>query len=708
VRKSGCWVALPTLNLLLSLGAQAPQPLDPALRARFGFHGPLVHKLADGINLLLVGTTERVAVVQNPLRGRIELLRVEGTPPALRVTSEAVAREASGLQLADVDGDGSADLMFVDAAGRLGVKLRGQGRQPLPEIDVGKPGSDDCLRAGDLDGDGKADAAVVTQQGLVIVTAIDRGGRVSRADPIGERVRAFALSDLDGDGKQDVVVGTAAERMPLLAQLGRGDSSFGAWQMPDVPALTSLFAGAGADGKPTLAVLESKPARLVEYAAASAATARPRVELTTLPATTRNSLAFAYGDLDGDGDSDLVLADAERARLTWLLEQGGQFDVRHSQALAGIQSLALADLDADQKPDLVLAAPDEDALAWKRGGEPLDRFPERIAVDGKPIAVAADPRGGLVVLTRNQKREAALQRLQHGKDGAWTSSTFPLGRLANDPQRLLLAELDAVPGPEIAFVVPNEGLRILRATPQGGYVASDESKSEAAAFTRRMEDGALDLDTHDGQSVLVVARERFRREFRLDAQGQPQILHQISGPEGSSTIALAGRLADGTSLYYERAANKLWRVPPGRAAQSIDVPPIGATHLLAHGDAALLLSPKGVLRVSPGAGLVLRAVRSHEPPDEKSRCFLGVAADFDHDGTRELAVVDAHLHGVHLFAAGPQGLRRALSFPAFELPGEDEDVYEPRAIAAGDLDGDGRADLVLIAQDRVLVYLQEK
>ena len=55
-----------------------------------------------------------------------------------------------------------------------------------------------------------------------------------------------------------------------------------------------------------------------------------------------------------------------------------------------------------------------------------------------------------------------------------------------------------------------------------------------------------------------------------------------------------------------------------------------------------------------------------------------------------------------------QGLERALAFPCFELPEANDGTFEPRRIEAGDVDGDGREDIVLIAFDRVLIYLQER
>ena len=59
--------------------------------------------------------------------------------------------------------------------------------------------------------------------------------------------------------------------------------------------------------------------------------------------------------------------------------------------------------------------------------------------------------------------------------------------------------------------------------------------------------------------------------------------------------------------------------------------------------------------------------------------------------------------------AGDQELVPAITFKIFERKTfrNAGDLIEPRDMAIGDVDGDGRADMVLIVHDRVLVYRQD-
>ena len=64
-------------------------------------------------------------------------------------------------------------------------------------------------------------------------------------------------------------------------------------------------------------------------------------------------------------------------------------------------------------------------------------------------------------------------------------------------------------------------------------------------------------------------------------------------------------------------------------------------------------------------------------------------------------------HGVQILVADGDTLARGLAMPVFEPADGGDETWEPRMMAAGDVDGDGATDLVLVAFDRVLIYLQE-
>jgi len=84
--------------------------------------------------------------------------------------------------------------------------------------------------------------------------------------------------------------------------------------------------------------------------------------------------------------------------------------------------------------------------------------------------------------------------------------------------------------------------------------------------------------------------------------------------------------------------------------------------------------------------------------------------DLNGDGRPDIAVSDIGEHSMEILSyGGPDKLTRGLAFKVFEKKSfrDRDSLVEPRDMAVGDVDGDGRTDLILICHDRVLVYRQD-
>jgi hypothetical protein len=686
---------------------QTPPPIPTELRARFGFLGPVVQKVGDGIADLQVadvdGDGKLETVVVDPRRGRLVAVRVQGGEATMQPIP--TNGQIAGFAVADVHGDGAPDLLLVDARGRLTVRHPGRDAERAP-LDLALAPRGLTLLTGDLDGDRKADLVVASGSQLRWITQLGGEPKLSAIESLDENTRDLQLVDLDGDGALDLVAMTAGGKgsvMNLRLRRGRGDGSFGAWSIAGVEDLRHVFVGRLADGKPALGTIAGAAQRVTLHGYSADA---EQATLQWWPIGENpggKPLPAAVGDLDGDGDLDLVLARPDRAQLLVHEWRDGTFAIRTLPTLAGVASIAIGDLDGDGKNDLALASPEEDAVGVLLATAPKDRFPERLAAVDKPVAVAIVD-GGVIALGRTEKRDAHLHLLAPGKE---PQKLADLGRVANDPTRLIVGDFGAADGREVAFVVPGEGLRTLTL----GGARKDGKAADAAGFTKKLDDGAVVACAVDGAPGLLAARERFVRAFRLGADGAVQILAQDNGPDGLGEISLCADApgADGKAarLYFDRKANKLVRVAAGGAPTAVEAPAFDFAQLVPHEGGALLLGPRGVLRVPFARGPGLRAVTSHEAPLETSAYALARIGDFDHDGIADLAVVDRDLPGVQIVAGGPQGLQRALAMPAFETPPRSQPGPEPRELAVGDLDGDGRQDLALIVHDRLLLYLQQ-
>lgn len=705
-------VLLSALTLASTGAAQSsPPPIPVELRSRFGFEGPFVTKLGEGVGNLQVadldGDGHLEAVVIDSRRARLCVLRAKGTEAVMEPIP--TNGQIAGYALADVDGKGvdgksKASILMVDGRGRL--QLRKAGSAAEQPLDLGLGGRGLGLLCGDLDGDGKQDLVAVSRGSLRWVTHIADHPVLSPIETLEDNAHSFTLVDFDGDGKLDLVYVVNSPAMNLRLRRGNGDGTFGPWNIASIDDLRHVFATKLPGGASALATIDGPHRRVTLQQFSDHGGQAPLQWWAFGESTATKALPFAVGDLDNDGDQDLVLAQPERAQLLFFEWTGATFALRRLPTLAGVSSVAIGDVDRDGKQDLVLTSLEEDTLAWKSGADPVDRFPLPIPCTDKPVAAACDAELGIVVLARTEKREAHLDRAM---PGAEPQRLADLGRLPADPTRLVLADIGDAEGLEAAFVVPNEGMRVANLNPAAQATASKPSKSgEAAGFTKKMDDGSLALCEHDGKTALLAVRERFVRRFRLDAQGQIRVLAQDNGPEGLAELSLAAQLPGDERLYLDKKNNKLVRTGAGNAWTSVDVPAYEFTHLVPHGDAALLIGPRGVLRVPFGTGPSLQTIAVHEPPTDRTFYWNGESGDFDHDGIADLVLLDGRLPGAQFLAGGPNGPQRALAMPVFEARPSEEPESEPRELAVGDLDGDGRCDLVMLAYDRVLLYLQQK
>lgn len=695
--------AIPALLATLATAQSTPPPIPVELRARFGFTGPLVHKVGFGINSLKIGDINGdgrlEAVVFDGRRAR--LVAVGVVDGATTNTTIPTGGQIAAFELADFAGDGQAQALIVNSRGLMSLRKK-DGTEATKPIDLGLGTRGLNLVAGDLNNDGKQDIVALAGNKMRVVTNVASAPKLLPVEPTEDNLYYVNLVDLDGDNNLDMTCIASGGRMNLRMRLGNGDGTFGAWRIATVDQLKSLFSGKLADGTPVIATVEGATRRVAMHRYADHGDLAAPQWWAFGEGDGTKTPPFAIGDVDNDGDDDVVLFPRQNAQMVVYAWQNGTFVRRQVPSLSGVTSVAIGDVDQDGKNDLVIASMEEEVVAWCSGALPLDQFPEQLPSTDLPVAVTVSPTGGVLALTRDKRRSANLLLVSKGAE---PKTLVKVGRLSADPVRMIAADVGDTEGMEVSFVVPSDGLRALTIT---GGDPKKEGKKVTAGFTKKMADGSLILGQHEGKPALIAVRDRFVRRFRFDAKNQVRVLNQNNGPEGVTELSLACELGNDQWMFFDKKSNKLLRTNPGQPAVSAEVPPLGFTNLVPHKGAALLIGARGMLRVSFDTGPSLRPIATHEPPTERTYYWFGKTGDFDGDGVPDLAMIDRRLPGVQILAGGKNGLTRALAIPVFETRPSESPDNEPRALATGDLDGDGLCDLVLIAHDRILIYPQDK
>jgi hypothetical protein len=315
--------------------------------------------------------------------------------------SDFPSESATGLAVADLDGDGRLDLVVANMGKEDDTVFASAGPRATaaPPIVAGATarsriywqGEDGFsvervtdlptrhavdVKIADLDGDGRLDL-VFLQGGdwpsVRVFPGAAHGysaGRV-RETPVSGRgfldgiAGEVAIADLDGDGRPDLAVAAGGAELELL--FNRGDN-FATWPRAGLPAQTPLSVVAtdlNRDGRVDLAVTSFMATRRQEYRTTAQVYWNSPDGLTSARSTAlpvMGGTTVRAGDLNHDGFVDLAFANSQDnatfdvpSYVYWGGTDGFAAERRMELTSFGAVSMAIGDLNRDQLPDLFIA-----------------------------------------------------------------------------------------------------------------------------------------------------------------------------------------------------------------------------------------------------------------------------------------------------------------------------------------------------------------
>ena len=756
--------------ILLSSLAQA----DTTNLNRFGFSGPEIFPIdnqlsqlrvadlnGDGLNDLIVvnntrskinllynqtGKTNTVQPIANPAKKELNEL-----PPDARFRIESIASEKriACLIVADLNGDGRPDIAYYGEPKEL-IVLYNQGTNGWSSpkrwaIDDGQL-SPNALATGDLNGDGRTDLVLLAENYVYFLPQqADHTLGEPVKIPISAAVKSVQIVDIDGDGRSDLLLVNWEDRNPFRFRLQRPDGQLG----PEVYFSSAPIRSYWADnlepnGKTQIITiaLNSGRASVSEFVRKPAEPLtgcfrQGQLQVLPLNKTSKARRGQLWADINGDGLPDLLVAEPESGQLSLYLQRkdGSLGAPKSFPSLAGVSQLAVADWEGDGRPEIFLLSADEKQVGVTRFDE-NERlaFPTLIPLEGAPLVLAVgklSPRAKpvlAVIVDRDGKRSLVTRSFDGKSKTQKLSESF-----SSNPTTMVFHDADQDGLPDLVILTPYEKVKILRQVPGKDFEEIDVAPPGGEIQQPWLSFGDID---GDGKPELLLTQRNFLRAVTLERESGSsdftnwifRVKEQINGASSNSRLVGAAPVPNCTnavsSLFLldaeQKALTLCERDGSGvfQVVRNVPLPISEFSSLQAISLGGDKPNAVALLGLSTTAWLPLQGdawdlseLDGYETPIRDGHLNDVVSGDLDNDGRKDLVFLETARNYLDLVMFDAKHkLVPANRWQVFEertFRGRRSDMPEPREAVVADLTGDGKNDLVVLVHDRILLYPQE-
>ena len=259
-----------------------------------------------------------------------------------------IQAQATAGALGDFDGDGKLDL-FLDGKGVAFGNGDGTFGEMTAAVGVGESSA---ATAADVNGDGSRDIVSVGAYGGVAFLVNDGTGRFSRTMTELPPALSVAAADFDGDGKDDVVIGTSESQEGEI-HLIRGSLLQSPLKIADGVQAEALAVGdVDGDGMTDVITLSDPIDEILIFPGNGNGTFRTAIRVNVADEIGVGAVTVA--DFTQDGRLDFVVTSLESFQATLFVQQtDGSFSESAHVPSLGYGGRA-ADFDGDGRMDLLL------------------------------------------------------------------------------------------------------------------------------------------------------------------------------------------------------------------------------------------------------------------------------------------------------------------------------------------------------------------
>jgi hypothetical protein len=760
----------------IGLGTAADPPTGTN-GCRFGFMGPEIFPIDNQMSQLRVADLDgdglNDLVVVNNARSKITLLynqtgktnltqrpkpvgkrEINELPADARFRIESIASEKriASMVVADLNGDGRPDIAYYGDPKEL-IVLYNQGTNGWSppkrfQIEDGQL-SPNALATGDLNGDGRTDLVLLAENCVYFLAqSPDHTLGEPEKIPLSGTVKSVQVMDIDGDGRSDLLLVNWEDRNPFRFRLQKADGELGPeLYFPSAPIRSYWADNLEPNGKTQIITIAMNSGRAAisefvpkEAELLSGCLRQGQLEILPLNKTEKSRRGVLWADVDGDGLTDLLVAEPENGQITLFLQQkdGSLGKPKTFPSLAGVSDLAAADWDGNGKAEIFLLSGDEKqvGVTWLDDKQRLP-FPTLIPLEGKPLAMAVGPlkRGGKPILAVIIDQDGRRSLVTRSSDGEMKTQKLNENFKAN-PTTMAFHDADQDGLMDLVLLIPYEKMKILRQVPDKDFeeidVAPPGGQIEQPSLS------AADIDG-DGKPELLLTQKNFLRAVVLSMDTNAQsavnergwvftVKEQVNGAASNSRLVGAAPVPNCTnavsSLFLldaerkaltlcERDSAGVWQVlrnVPLPISDFTALAPLTLGEAKINGVALMGLNSVACLPLA-GRAWEMKELDGYETPIRDGRLTDVVSGDLDNDGRKDLVFLETAKNYLDLVCFDSNHkLVPADRWQVFEertFRGRRSDLPEPREAVVADMTGHGKNDLVVLVHDRILLYPQE-